>query len=98
MALGASRLVALRTVIARQAMRLALPGMTNDFISLLKDSSLVSVLTVVELTKRMTIVAVDSRGWVVPGVLCAALYFGLGYPFAFLARRLEKRLHRHPVM
>jgi polar amino acid transport system substrate-binding protein len=98
MALGASRRVALRTVIARQAMRLALPGMTNDFISLLKDSSLVSVLTVVELTKRMTIVAVDSRGWVVPGVLCAALYFGLGYPFAFLARRLEKRLHRHPVM
>lgn len=97
MALGASRRVALRTVIAKQAMRLALPGMTNDFISLLKDSSLVSVLTVVELTKRMTIVAVDSRGWVVPGVLCAALYMGLGYPFAFLARRLEARLDRQHV-
>jgi len=96
LALGASRRVALRTVIAGQAMRLALPNMTNDFISLLKDSSLVSVLTVVELTKRMTIVAVDSRGWVVPGILCAGLYFGLGYPFALFARRLEKRLgHQH---
>ena len=65
--------------------------MTNDFISLLKDSSLVSVLTVVELTKRMTIVAVDNRGWLVPGALCAALYFVLGYPLARLARKLERR-------
>ena len=40
---------------------------TNDFISLLKDSSLVSVITVVELTKRMTITAVDNRGWLIPG-------------------------------
>ncbi|MFN7700179.1 MAG: transporter substrate-binding domain-containing protein, partial [Deltaproteobacteria bacterium] len=35
-----------------QAFRIALPGVTNDFIALLKDSSLVSVITVVELTKR----------------------------------------------
>ena len=41
--------------------------MTNDFVSLLKDSSLVSVITVIELTKRMTIAAVDMRGWLIPG-------------------------------
>jgi polar amino acid transport system substrate-binding protein len=64
---------------------------TNDFISLLKDSSLVSVLTVVELTKRLTITAVDNRGWLVPGALCAALYFLLGYPLARVARKLERR-------
>ena len=39
------------------ALRLAVAPMTNDFVALLKDSSLVSVITVVELTKRMTIVA-----------------------------------------
>ena len=66
-------------IILPQALRLAVPGVTNDFISLLKDSSLVSVLTVVELTKRMTITAVDNRGWLVPGALCAALYFALGF-------------------
>jgi polar amino acid transport system permease protein len=77
-------------VILPQALRIATPGVTNDFISLLKDSSLVSVLTVVELTKRMTITAVDNRGWLVPGALCAALYFLLGYPLARLARRLER--------
>ena len=81
-----------------QALRLAVPGMTNDFISLLKDSSLVSVLTVVELTKRMTITAVDNRGWIVPGALCAALYFALGYPFTRLARRLERRLGTHEAI
>ena len=70
-----SRRAALRHVVLPQALRIATPGVTNDFISLLKDSSLVSVLTVVELTKRMTITAVDNRGWLVPGALCAALYF-----------------------
>jgi polar amino acid transport system substrate-binding protein len=83
--------LAFRRVVLPQAFRFSLPGVANDFIALLKDSSLVSVLTVVELTKRMTIVAVDNRGWLVPGALCAAMYFLLGYPFARLARRLERR-------
>ncbi len=91
LAIGMTRRMALREIILPQALRLALPGVTNDFISLLKDSSLVSVLTVVELTKRMTITAVDNRGWLAPGLLCAALYFLLGYPFARLARRLERQ-------
>jgi polar amino acid transport system substrate-binding protein len=95
LAIGAPRRVAFRQIILPQALRLAVPGVTNDFISLLKDSSLVSVLTVVELTKRMTITAVDNRGWIVPGALCAALYFALGYPFTRLARRLERRLGTH---
>jgi polar amino acid transport system substrate-binding protein len=91
LALGMPRRAALRHVILPQALRIATPGVTNDFISLLKDSSLVSVITVVELTKRMTITAVDNRGWLIPGALCAALYFLLGFPLARLARRLERR-------
>jgi polar amino acid transport system substrate-binding protein len=91
LALGLSRPAVLRHVVLPQALRVAAPGATNDFISLLKDSSLVSVLTVVELTKRMTITAIDNRGWLVPGLLCAALYFLLGYPLTRLARRLEHR-------
>ena len=91
-ALGMSTPLALRRIIMPQALRVALPGMTNDFIALLKDSSLVSVITVVELTKRMTIAAVDLRGWLVPGALCAALYFAMSYPLSRLARRLERRL------
>jgi polar amino acid transport system substrate-binding protein len=66
--------------------------MTNDLISLLKDSSLVSVITVVELTKQMTITAVDVRSWALPGLVCAGLYFAMSYPLARLAARFEARL------
>jgi polar amino acid transport system substrate-binding protein len=92
LSLGMSRGLAMRRIVVPQALRVALPGMTNDFVALLKDSSLVSVITVVELTKRMTIAAVDMRSWLGPGALCAALYFALSYPLARLARRLERHL------
>jgi polar amino acid transport system substrate-binding protein len=91
-ALGLSRVQALRFVLLPQALRTALPAMTNDLIALLKDSSLVSVITVVELTKQMTITAVDVRSWALPGALCAALYFVMSYPLARLAAALEARL------
>jgi polar amino acid transport system substrate-binding protein len=93
-ALGMAPTQILRHILLPQALRLALPPMTNDFVSLLKDSSLVSVITVIELTKRMTIAAVDLRGWLVPGLLCAALYLALSFPLSELARRLERRLAR----
>jgi polar amino acid transport system substrate-binding protein len=92
LALGMTRAQALGRIVLPQALRVALPGIANDFIALLKDSSLVSVITVVELTKQMTITAVDVRGWLGPGLLCAALYLALSYPLARLARRLERRL------
>jgi len=92
LALGMSRGLALRRIVLPQAVRVALPGIANDFIALLKDSSLVSVITVVELTKQMTITAVDVRGWLVPGLLCAGLYLAMSLPLSRLARRLERRL------
>ena len=93
-ALGMGPWQTLRHVMIPQALRLALPPMTNDFVSLLKDSSLVSVITVIELTKRMTIAAVDMRGWLIPGIACAALYLALSFPLSELARRLERKLAR----
>lgn len=97
LALGMSRALTLRRIILPQALRVAVPGIANDFIALLKDSSLVSVITVVELTKQMTISAVDVRGWLGPGLLCAALYLALSYPLSRLARRLERRLSPVPA-
>lgn len=94
LSLGMPLGLSLRRIILPQAFRLALPSVTNDFIALLKDSSLVSVITVVELTKQMTITAVDTRGWAWPGALCALMYFLLSYPLSLWARRLEARLAR----
>jgi polar amino acid transport system substrate-binding protein len=89
--LGLSELQVLTLVRGPQAFRLALAPMTNDFVALLKDSSLVSVLTVMELTKQTQIFATNVGSWVIPGVLCAALYLAMSLPLATLARRLELR-------
>jgi polar amino acid transport system substrate-binding protein len=53
--LGLTERQVLRLVRGPQAFRLALAPMTNDFVALLKDSSLVSVITVIELTKQTSI-------------------------------------------
>jgi polar amino acid transport system substrate-binding protein len=68
--------------------------MTNDFVALLKDSSLVSVLTVMELTKQTQIFATNIGSWVIPGSLCAVLYLAMSLPIAALARVLEQRWRR----
>jgi polar amino acid transport system substrate-binding protein len=89
--LGFTERQVLRLVRGPQAFRLALAPMTNDFVALLKDSSLVSVLTVVELTKQTQIFAANTGSWVVPGILCAAIYLAMSLPLSRLARRLEAR-------
>ncbi len=89
--LGFSERRVLTLVRGPQAFRLALAPMTNDFVALLKDSSLVSVLTVLELTKQTQIFATNIGSWIVPGTLCAALYLAMSLPLASLARRLELR-------
>lgn len=89
--LGLSARQALVLVRGPQAFRYALAPMTNDFVALLKDSSLVSVITVVELTKQTSIFAANIGSWVMPGALCAGLYLVMSLPLAHLARRIERR-------
>lgn len=91
-ALGLTPRQTLVLVRGPQAFRLALAPSTNDFVALLKDSSLVSVITVVELTKQTSILAANIGSWVLPGILCAAMYLALSLPLARLARRIEKGL------
>jgi polar amino acid transport system substrate-binding protein len=92
--LGFSEWQILSLIRGPQAFRFALAPMTNDFVALLKDSSLVSVITVVELTKQTSIFAANIGSWVVPGILCAALYLAMSVPLSRLARSLEKRWTR----
>jgi polar amino acid transport system substrate-binding protein len=94
LSLGMSRGIAVRRIILPQAFRIALPGVTNDFIALFKDSSLVSVIAMVELTKTYSILAASTLRFFELGLVVALLYFGMSYPLSLLARRLEDRLKR----
>ncbi len=89
--LGLTEWLILRLVRGPQAFRLALAPMTNDFVALLKDSSLVSVITVVELTKETAILAANIGSWILPGALCAAIYLAMSLPLSRVARLLERR-------
>jgi len=89
--LGFSEFQTLRLIRGPQAFRVALAPMTNDFVAMLKDSSLVSVLTVMELTKQTQIFATNLGSWVIPGIICALLYLAMSLPLAALARMLERR-------
>lgn len=92
LALAMTRWQAIRHVVLPQAVRVALPPVTNDFISLLKDSSLVSVITMVELTKVYGQLATTYYDYFGTGILVAVIYLLLGLPFVRLARWTEKRL------
>jgi polar amino acid transport system substrate-binding protein len=89
-ALGMTQTQALRHVILPQAMRLVIPPVTNDFIALLKDSSLVSVITMVELTKAYSQLASIHYDYLGIGLLAAGMYFLVGLPFVRLARLAER--------
>ena len=93
--LGLTTLQALRFVIGPQAVRVAIPPATNDFIALLKDSSLVSLVTLTELTKTYLNLANAMRDHLGLGLVVAVWYLAIGVPFAWLARRAEARLGRH---
>ena len=92
LSLGLSRDTALRWVVLPQALRIATPGITNDFIALFKDSSLVSVIAMVELTKTYNILAATTLRFFELGLVVAVLYFTMSYPLSLLARRLEAKL------
>ncbi len=92
LSLGLSHLQTLRHVIIPQAIGTCLPPVTNDFISLFKDSSIVSVITMVELTKVYGELASTYYDYIGIGLLTAAIYFLIGWPFVRLSRWLEQRL------
>jgi polar amino acid transport system substrate-binding protein len=92
LALGMSRGLALRRVIVPQAVRIVIPPVTNDFIALFKDTSVCSVITLVELTKQYSILA-NSTGGVLEFALAAAvLYLAMSWPLGWLSHWSEERL------
>ncbi|MGH9573693.1 MAG: ABC transporter substrate-binding protein/permease [Candidatus Acidiferrales bacterium] len=91
MSLGMSRWLAIRRIIAPQAVRLVIPPVVSDFISLYKDTSVCSVITIVELTKRFSVLSMSTQATVELIVMTGGLYLLMSYPVAVLTRRWESR-------
>ncbi|MBI4677628.1 MAG: ABC transporter permease subunit [Elusimicrobia bacterium] len=92
LSLGMTRWQALRRVVLPQAVRIVIPPISNDFIALFKDSSLVSVITMVELTKVYGMLATTTYDYMGLGLMTAAIYLALSYPASLAAKFIERKL------
>lgn len=81
-------------VILPQALKNILPALVNETISLLKDSSLVSTVGVVEVLRSAQIVGANKYIYFEPLIVAGAIYYSLVMALTYLASILEKRLRR----
>ncbi|MGQ0609126.1 MAG: amino acid ABC transporter permease [Chloroflexota bacterium] len=93
-ALGMREAHIFRRIILPQAIRIVTPAIGNEFIAMIKDSSLVSIITVQELLWRAQRVG-RAEFQTIPAILIAALaYWMLTILFSILQERLERRMAR----
>ena len=91
-ALGLTRGQALRHVILPQAVRRVLPPLAGQMISLVKDSAIVSVISIQELTYQGTQLMASTYLTIEVWLTVAALYFLLTWPCSLAVNRMEGRL------
>lgn len=93
-ALGLSRYRRFRHIIMPQAIRTILPPLGNDFIAMVKDSSLVSVLGVADITQMGKIYAAGSFRFFETYSIVAYIYLLLTISLSLALRGLERRMRR----
>lgn len=93
-ALGLSRAQALRRIILPQTMRVVLPPLGNEFIALLKDSSLVSILAVSDLLRRGREYASKTFDYFEAFTVVALVYLVMTLFFSRLVAFMEQRMNR----
>ncbi|SIT47020.1 putative transporter subunit: permease component of ABC superfamily transporter [Paraburkholderia ribeironis] len=95
--LGLTNLQTLRYVICPQALRMAVPSLGNTLISLIKDTSLVSVITVTEMLRAAQEVIASTFQPLPLYLAAAAIYWLLSTAMSSVQRHVEVRLARAHV-
>ena len=91
-ALGMSRRKMMRLIILPPAIRVIVPPLGNYFISLFKDTSLVSIITIKELMFTGQIIAATNFQYFTIFTIIGIIYFALSYPGSLLVTYLERRM------
>ena len=95
LSLGMSTPTALRRVIVPQAVRIVIPPVTNDFIALFNDTSVCSMIAVVELTGMYRFLFQSHPRLTLEfGLMTALLYLLMSYPLSLVARRMETQFKK----
>jgi polar amino acid transport system permease protein len=93
-AIGLSGWQTQRRIILPQAFKIVIPAVGNDFIALIKDTSLVSVITVEELLRRSQLAGAATFSFMSTLLVAAAFYWALTIFFSFWQAKLETRMAR----
>jgi cystine transport system permease protein len=93
--IGMSRRLALRRIILPQAARVSVPPLSNTFISLVKDTSLASLILVTDLFRRAQEIAAFSQEFMLVYLEAALVYWVICLGLSVLQGRLETRLDRY---
>lgn len=91
-AVGFTRAQAARYVVVPQLVARTLPALTGQAASIIKDSSLLSVIAVIELTQTIREITATNYNFFGGFLLLGALYLCLTLPIMFVSRKFEKKL------
>lgn len=94
-AVGMSRFLMLRRVILPRAFRIALPAYTNEFVFLFQATSLVSVITLLDLTGVARDLIAETFRSMTIWIFTGAIYCAISYFFFWLFRKIEWRWSGH---
>jgi len=93
--IGMSHLEGNMYIIIPQAIKNILPSLANEFILLIKNTSIVSVIAIQELTYKSSIVRTNTFRAFEPLIVSAFIYFTVTWILNQGVRLLERRLHRN---
>lgn len=89
---GLTMIQQLRLVIIPQAMKVILPPLVGQYVLLIKDTSVVSVIGVMELTRVGWVTVVRIPEGLMVFSLVGILYFSISYPLILLSNYLERKM------
>lgn len=93
--LGFSTQDTIKYIVLPQALRTTLPALGNEFVTLIKDSALASLIGVAELTKQANFIKSKTFDAISVYFAVAVLYLILTSTVSFIVSRLEKRMNIH---
>ena len=94
-ALGLSNFATMRKVILPQSYKNAVPALGNEMISLIKATSIVGFITVVDITRGMQLIVARTFDVLVPYMLLAFIYLVLVYLLTLAIKFFEKVVFKH---
>ena len=90
--LGFGYVATMRHIILPQAFKAVLPALANEFIVLLKETSVASFVSVADLTYAGNIIGGNSYDYLFPLLMTAMIYLAMVMFFSYLVSKLERRL------